>query len=326
MISTELKREIIKSTPSTKADVASSKTAGTSEKALVNKKDNEKATTIADPVVKKDDKKIGSETKQFTPVPKPTSKEDALREKIMKKKDEQNIGSETKQPTPVPKPTSKEDALREKIMKKKRRLEEMKGKASIAIPPSKRSDIAVPSSLETGNKSPTPIQSEKQQPEEVKVNSSVNAAAENPLSDLQKGKPIGIGAGKVTKESTQTTGNKIFVQKDATTIPSDGPVNKAFGSGSTPIFGKTSSSGSSTGGAFLNLQPPGTGQSKPFVFGSSSNITLPTPSKIPLNAASSGQAFSAFQSKAFGGNPASTAALLGYLHQPQHKLQSLAMR
>ncbi len=52
----------------------------------------------------------------------------------------------------------------------------------------------------------------------------------------------------------------------------------------TPSFGGASSFGSvastnTEGGTFLNLKPPGSGQTGPIIFGSTSKIQLPTPSK-----------------------------------------------
>lgn len=52
----------------------------------------------------------------------------------------------------------------------------------------------------------------------------------------------------------------------------------------TPSFGGASSFGSvasanTEGGTFLNLKPPGSGQTGPLIFGSTSKIQLPTPSK-----------------------------------------------
>ncbi len=53
-----------------------------------------------------------------------------------------------------------------------------------------------------------------------------------------------------------------------------------------------------SGSAFLNLKPPGSGQSKPLIFGSSASIKLPTPSKDPLPGAQ--QQFTSFGSNIFG--------------------------
>ena len=95
-------------------------------------------------------------------------------------------------------------------------------------------------------------------------------------------------------------------QNDEEMLSEDAPVASetglasVFGSGSSTIFGSSStmnvnakpftpsfgglgknSSTSTESGAFLNLKPPGSGQATPFVFGSSSKIQLPTPSKTP---------------------------------------------
>lgn len=88
---------------------------------------------------------------------------------------------------------------------------------------------------------------------------------------------------------------------------------------------KISTSFPSGGGAFLNLQPPGSGQAKPLVFGSSTNIKLPTPSKMSVIP----QPFGAFgQPKPSTGNqvslfaPTTTAANKKRGHQDEDNEKS----
>lgn len=131
-----------------------------------------------------------------------------------------------------------------------------------------------------------------------------------------------------TEEQAPVSGGKSVFGLNANAAPF-----KMFGSGNAaPVFGKASSMGgpSSTGpsifgkpsslapaigepskaeeapknsGAFLDLKPPGSGSSTPLLFGSSTKITLPTPSKDKLP-----NPFASFQSQPFGSNPFGSSA------------------
>jgi nucleoprotein TPR len=124
-------------------------------------------------------------------------------------------------------------------------------------------------------------------------------------------------SGKVeeeTKEESKEENDQEPPNKPSKTVlgsslnPAAAPF-KLFGSGSSaPVFGQGTSApllGSSStgtmsatrGGTFLNLKPPGSGPAAPLTFGSSPNITIPTPSKDPLPVES--QPFAAFKGGPF---------------------------
>lgn len=116
--------------------------------------------------------------------------------------------------------------------------------------------------------------------------------------------------------------------------PPPNPFSSSFGSGKpmtfssfsglnatakpfAPSFGdkNTESSNQSTSGsAFLNLKPPGSGQSAPLIFGASTKIQLPTPSK-PSNATQAGIFGSA--------NPFGSTTTFGGSFTQQSKKRSL---
>jgi hypothetical protein len=118
--------------------------------------------------------------------------------------------------------------------------------------------------------------------------------SESKLTLVAESQPVkgsitaGIPSKDGTKKDNTTTSKGVF---------GSGTSSLVFGSGKTPVFGSglsasakpfTATFGGSSGkvdsasgaGAFLNLKPPGSSAAK-LVFGSSTNIQLPTPSKIP---------------------------------------------
>jgi hypothetical protein len=73
-------------------------------------------------------------------------------------------------------------------------------------------------------------------------------------------------------------GATIFGQSSSVVAPQP----SSFGSSVVPPSDETASNDASTGGAFLDIKPPGSSATPPvFTFGSSSKITLPTPSLPP---------------------------------------------
>jgi hypothetical protein len=88
---------------------------------------------------------------------------------------------------------------------------------------------------------------------------------------------------------------------------------------------KEPSESSNSGGAFLNLKPPGSGSGTPLIFGSS-NIKLPTPSKDPLPLGQ--QPFGTFKAQPFGSSlfapvsKAPAAALFGSISSKKRSLDT----
>jgi len=224
---------------------------------------------------------------------------------------------------------SKEDVLREKIMKKKRHLAQLKGRATPPADVAKRlAKRERADSTTTATSGPArPAQDESISSEPVtqtpshtssnagtKVQSSIATVKEThkPTVELDKipaPSPTGnnippttsiFGSGLPSSAGTTPQGlvfgsavtslganiTSLQTSKASKTASTVFPVvaSGAFLNLKPPgsdqskpiIFGK---SANITSGAFLNLKPPGSGQSKPLVFGKSANIILPTPSK-----------------------------------------------
>jgi len=130
---------------------------------------------------------------------------------------------------------------------------------------------------------------------DLKSDIQLEAKATESASTETKGKNENISAFESSKDND--TSKKTTVFGSGQTLVFGSGQTPAFGSGLNPgaksfAFGSgsgfgisksdTSSSTTSGSGAFLNLKPPGPGQSTPLVFGSSTNIQLPTPSKTPV--------------------------------------------
>ena len=130
----------------------------------------------------------------------------------------------------------------------------------------------------------------------------------------------GTGAPMFGSASSSATAVPAFgTSSSATAVPAFGTSSSAtaapgFGTSSSPSFGAAApgfgrqlsdSASSSSSSAFLNLKPPGSGSGAPLIFGTSTNIQLPTPSKDPLPVGQS--PFGTFQSMPFGTNPFASA-------------------
>jgi len=186
------------------------------------------------------------------------------------------------------KPKSKEGSLREKLLERKRQLEQ-----KMAAPPAKRPASSTPSpspptpstskvNLKDASDEPTGKSVEKKNvklasisengPKIVGKMDSANSQSEE---KVRTEPPIALMKAKLSANASPF---KLFSAKNATA--------------------SLDTSAPKSGSAFLNLKPPGSGQSTPLIFGSSASIKLPTPSKDPLPGAQ--QQFTSFGTNIFG--------------------------
>ena len=243
-----------------------------------------------------------------------------------------------KDTTPVPKSTApsgtkgktKENTLREKLMKKKRELAE-----KMASPPAKRpapTSTVVASKLPPMSKSAEPpLKPVPPSTDMIEIKPSASKTVSKPPSDdnnSESVKPESALKSVTSEERSEAAKSLLGLNTSAAPFKMFGSGNAAptFGTASSSIatgtagtgFGKPSNLSAdvlspfgtqikkseetpSSSGAFLNLKPPGSGASTSFVFGTSSNIKLPTPSKDPLPVGQ--QLFSSFKPQPFGTNP-----------------------
>ena len=243
-----------------------------------------------------------------------------------------------KDTTPVPKSTApsgtkgktKENTLREKLMKKKRELAE-----KMASPPAKRpapTSTVVASKLPPMSKSAEPpLKPVPPSTDMIEIKPSASKTVSKPPSDdnnSESVKPESALKSVTSEERSEAAKSLLGLNTSAAPFKMFGSGNAAptFGTASSSIatgtagtgFGKPSNLSAdvlspfgkqikkseetpSNSGAFLNLKPPGSGASTSFVFGTSSNIKLPTPSKDPLPVGQ--QLFSSFKPQPFGTNP-----------------------
>jgi hypothetical protein len=233
--------------------------------------------------------------------------------------------------------SKKEDSLREKLLKKKRALEKKIGsppakrptstpaaKTSLTDAGSRKPDVSDVDNKPDNAKLEDTSKEEESKPEPVekeaaKTNESAESGSNDTKADEKPQTAPKSGQNTVFGMSANAAPFQMF--GSGAKAPTFGtPTSNSFGlagaavgtfakqpsqpAESAPSFGapvnQASSSSSSTGGTFLNLKPPGSGfgSSAPLVFGSSSNITLPTPSVDKGQ-----QAFSSFQGTPFGSNP-----------------------
>jgi len=223
--------------------------------------------------------------------------------------------STSKTPDPSTTNEKKENNLREKIMKKKRQLEEMKGKSGVPMPPAKRIEAtSAPSSTTEAQKSEvSPIPGETEGTAKAKQPLLGTNTAESKVLNERSSSNSSMVDSTPTKEvpskddGLNTTGKSEEGDNLKTSMPAS----------NTP--GQTNKSS----GAFLDhLKPPGTGLSSPLVFGSSSNIQLPTPSKNPTDTLSNNP-FNAFEQGKVQTNIAE-AAPFGIKQQPPADLTAAA--
>jgi hypothetical protein len=223
--------------------------------------------------------------------------------------------------------TSKETSLKEKLLEKKRKMAEslaaqkLAFKASFANAPKTDSQVEDSKDAEVDKKHEATSNSETSVPvEDSPVAENDDANDKNKTEperdgndDLQKPEEEG-NPSTAEEENTEENDVQEPPQKQSKTVfgsslnPAAEPF-KLFGSGtsapvfgqgsSVPVFGSSSSGTTSapSAGVFLNLKPPGSGPVAPLTFGSSPNITIPTPSKDPLPVES--QPFAAFRGTSF---------------------------
>ncbi|GAX16077.1 nucleoprotein TPR [Fistulifera solaris] len=226
----------------------------------------------------------------------------------------------------IPKPTrrmsgeKKELSMKEKLIEKKRKLEEAKlRKRKLEVEASQNAQSDLPNDQEkrakTGDAPETSLESE-----------SDNKML---ILDAQKQGEEGDGTKKIDAEQNEPTSDSADASKmDLVVPPPDSTIVPAFGSGGSlsfntvapPIFGSSTATEPSVGGAqekkqdeaptlanpvfgggsstsFLDMKPPGSSSSVSFSFGTSS-FKLPTPAQPAPAPASS--PFNAFGS---GTNP-----------------------
>jgi len=298
----EKRKLTLKSHPS-KEDIVSNKKFKEVEKSgntqpetmkLTPKKLLTKEDALASKKIKHDEKIVNAQPEKTKPILKTLpSKEDALSSK--KSKDVETIvKAQPETIKPLSKnPPSKEDALREKILKKKRQLAEMKGKgalSSTAVSKRERADSTVTTVVPV-----LPAQDETMSSESIIAVSM--SKSDNPASaGLAPVQAIKVKEGeKSNAPLSSLCGSEPMIQIDKGSTPSKvvGTKGTVSGSATSKLSGKAtalqsnskekslSSTPKEGNGVFLNLQPPGSGQSNP-IFGGSSKIILPTPSKSPL--------------------------------------------
>ena len=277
-----------------------------------------------------------------------TEKSDA----ILPKKD-----SPGSTPVTLASSSKKEDSLREKLLKKKRALEKKIGAPPAKRPTS--TPAAEASSTDTGSRKPDvpdvenkpdnakledASKEEESKPEPLeKEAAKTDESAESRSNETKAGEmPQTAPSGQKAVFGLSSNAAPFKMFGGGAKAPTFGtPASNSFGlagaavgtfgkqasqpAESAPTFGESvnQASSSSTGGTFLNLKPPGSGfgSSAPLVFGSSSNITLPTPSM------DKGQnAFSAFQGTPFGSNPfapgPASASLFGFSGTKKRSLET----
>lgn len=224
--------------------------------------------------------------------------------------------------------TSKETSLKERLLEKKRKMAESIAAQKLALQSSvtntPKTDIqqdSIDTVLDTKNKSnmdpkaPVPASSNATTTDVVddKKHTESDRDSNGDLRSTEEEENVDK-VEEETKEESKEENDQEHPNKPSKTVlgsslnPAAAPF-KLFGSGSSaPVFGQgtsasllgSSSTGTTSatrGGAFLNLKPPGSGPAVPLTFGSSPNITIPTPSKDPLPVES--QPFAAFKGGSF---------------------------
>jgi len=222
---------------------------------------------------------------------------------------------------------SKEDALREKIMKKKRQYAQLKGKSTPPIldkRPAKRerADSAATTAAITTDGSTRPSQDESMFSQsitngtKVQVSTAPVNASIGPTTELKQSLASSTISNIPSTSSTFGSGFPASLSQQGVTF---GSTVTSFGANITSLQTTGDSKISLAlepaiaSGAFLNLKPPGSGQSKLLVFGKSSNIILPTPSKTSTPSLDSmkQQPFGAFGVQPQDGNTSFNSSALG---------------
>jgi len=243
----------------------------------------------------------------------------------------------------------KENLLREKLMKRKRKAEAalMKKKEEESsvpavkragaltpepkkVPPvtesqdSAKPDKAVTASLET-NTDTAPIVKKEETSKEASTDSK-NAfqstpSGKFPFTAATAGKASIFGSSTGFGGTAASMSGSIFGSAKTPVSMLGAPADplKTPKDTATAIGGKAPTTPAATvpfgsGGAFLNLMPPGSGASKPLTFGSSTSITLPMPSKTSPSGP---------QPPTFGIFGASSANPFGGFGAPQEKPKPL---
>lgn len=186
---------------------------------------------------------------------------------------------------------STEMSLKEKLLEKKRKVAQSLAAKKLAIQANASTD-------NDGIKGLT-VSNDNLQSQGPEFSESIDNSTEDKISEPKNDSITAVSAEqKDVGESDERPKKMSKIDPGSSLNPSAEPF-KLFGSvssapsfgGSPPIFGSASSSSapvfgvSSTtaGGAFLNLKPPGSGPAPVLTFGSSPNITIPTPSKDVLS-------------------------------------------
>jgi len=243
----------------------------------------------------------------------------------------------------------KENLLREKLMKRKRKAEAalMKKKEEESsvpavkragaltpepkkVPPvtesqdSAKPDKAVTASLET-NTDTAPIVKKEETSKEASTDSK-NAfqstpSGKFPFTAATAGKASIFGSSTGFGGTAASMSGSIFgsAKTPVSMLGAPADPSKTPKDTATAIGGKAPTTPAATvpfgsGGAFLNLMPPGSGASKPLTFGSSTSITLPMPSKTSPSGP---------QPPTFGIFGASSANPFGGFGAPQEKPKPL---
>jgi nucleoprotein TPR len=302
-----------------------------------------KQTTTAKALAK--DKSTTLATKNVAPATKPTptapmAKEGSLREKLLKKKRalvQQIASPPAKRPAPatkLPHVPSKTEAP----------LPPVPSKADAPLPPAPLKSKAPPKPMESEETNTVGSNTEQPKTEVTAGDSKISNAIEDkkesevtntakmpaePEPNIEEAKAQEASTSKVASAPApksvfgiNPTAKPFMMFGSGNTAPTFGKPSSSLGTISTG-FGKSLSSepkestatfgaqpktfeSSSSGSAFLNLKPPGSGSSTPLIFGTSSNIKLPTPSKDPLPIGQ--QPFAAFKAQPFGTNPFGSAS------------------
>ncbi len=193
------------------------------------------------------------------------------------------------------------NSLKEKLMMKKKRQREEK----INSPPAKRSTPAPPVSSMTLNSTPKISIKDANEPTSEDIKSTNKPADKIDISKAAKqmsessSKDVPSKSTEISKE-----GNTILVKDTLETVGNVSTTESQLSAKANPfqpLSSKTPAAAkkSEPQSAFLDLKPPGSGGTTPLIFGSSSNITLPMPSKLPVGK----KPIDSFESKPFGTNP-----------------------
>lgn len=269
-----------------------------------------------------------SETKEAETTKSTSNATGKLNSKIMNPVPDKKTESTEKVTNTNSSQISKETSLKEKLLEKKRKMAETLAAQKLALQASV-ADAAMTNSQEDSKdtdmdqKTDADVVSETPGPDSIPTNNDSNDVATDVVDDKNQTESDRDSnenlqdteeeenTSKVVEESKEGNDEQEPPKQQSKTVlgsslnPAAEPF-KLFGSGSSvPVFGQGnfvplsgSSSGSAkTGGAFLNLKPPGSGPIAPLTFGSSPNITIPTPSKDPLPVES--QPFTAFKGTSF---------------------------